>query len=116
MYPNYGNFPLPWQSYQPRPTLPPQQITTVSGADSIGNLQMAPNSSILVMDQSAPVVYLCQSDGVGKVTSTAYDITPHKDPAIAHQESIDARISALESAVKKLEGLKHEPDVPVSDG
>ena len=110
MFPNYGNFPMPWPSYQsPRPSLPQQQVVTVAGAESLAQIQLAPNSSMLVMDQGAPVVYLVQSDGVGKVTATAYDISPHKDKAQVQQESMDARLSALEQAVKRLEGT-HEPD------
>lgn len=110
MYPNYnpyGIMPMPFQP--PRPALPQQQVVTVSGVESISAIQMGPNSSMLVMDQTAPVVYLCQSDGVGKVTATAYDITPHKDAAKIQQESMDARIAALEAAVKRLEG-NHESD------
>lgn len=101
----YGMMPMPYQA--PRPALPQQQVVTVSGPDSLGQIQMGPNSSMLVMDQTAPVVYLCQSDGVGKVTATAYDISPHKDAAKIQQENMDARIAALEAAVKRLEG-KHE--------
>ena len=106
MYPNYNPYGFP-MAYQPtRPALP-QQVITVAGADSLAQIQLAPNSSIIVMDQTAPVVYLCQSDGVGKVTSTAYDITPHKDKATVQQETMDARLSALEAAVKRLED-RHE--------
>ena len=110
MYPNinpYGMMQMPYQP--PRPALPQQQIVTVAGAESLTQIQMAPNSSMLVMDQGAPIVYLCQSDGVCKVTATAYDIAPHKDKAQAERESMDARLSALEAAVKRLEGT-HEPD------
>jgi hypothetical protein len=96
--------------YQPqRPTMPQQQVVTVAGADSLSQIQLAPNSSMLVMDQGAPIVYLVQSDGVGKVTATSYDIAPHKDAAAVQRESMDARLSALEAAVKRLEG-QHEPD------
>ena len=114
MYPNYGNFPLQWPQYPaPRPQLPQQQIVQVSGQDSLSQIQMAPNSSLLAMDQGAPIVYLVQTDGVGKVSWTAYDIAPHKDKAQIHQESMDARLSALEQAVKRLEG-KHESHVDES--
>ena len=109
----YGMAQMPYQAPRPALSLPQQQVVTVAGVDSISAIQMGPNSSMLVMDQNAPVVYLCQSDGVGKVTATAYDITPHKDAAKIHQETMDARIAALEAAVARLEG-KHEPDVSES--
>lgn len=110
MYPYFGQTqPMPWQNYPAPRQLPQQQIVQVSGADSLNSLQMAPNSSLLAMHQTAPIVYLCQSDGVGKITFTAYDIAPHKDEAVVLRESIDARIAALEAAVTRLE-RKHEPD------
>lgn len=107
---NYGNFPMPWPSYQPpRPSLPQQQVIQVSGTESLAQIQMAPNSSMLVMHQTKPIVYLGATDGAGKATWSAYDYTPHKDEAKAQQESMDARLSALEAAVARLEG-HHEPD------
>lgn len=110
MYPNYNPYGFPLAYQPPRPSLAQQQVVTVAGAESLAQIQLAPNSSILVMDQSAPIVYLCQSDGVGKVTSTAYDIAPHKDKAQAERESMDARLAAVEAAVKRLEGVKNESD------
>lgn len=110
MYQNYNPYGFPMLFQQPRPSLPQQQVITVAGAESLAQIQLAPNSSILVMDQAAPIVYLCQSDGVGKVTSAAYDISPHKDAAAVQRETMDARLSALEQAVKRLEGSRHESD------
>ena len=105
MYPYFNQpQPMPWTAYQqPRQMVPQQQIVQVSGADSLNSLQMAPNSSLLAMHQTAPIVYLCQSDGVGKITFTAYDIAPHKDEAVVLRESIDARITALEETVARME-------------
>ena len=85
--------------------LPAQQVIKVNGKQSIDTMQMAPNSSVLVMDTSAPVVWMCISDGVGRVTATPYDITPHKDtPA---PDSVEARLAAVEAAIKRME-VKHE--------
>ena len=114
MYPGYNPFGMMPNPYQPpRPALPQQQVVTVAGPDSLAQIQMAPNSSLLAMDQGAPIVYLVQTDGVGKASWTAYDIAPHKDAAAVQRESMDARLSALEEAVKRLEG-KHESHVDES--
>ena len=106
----YGMMQMPNPYQPPRPALPQQQIITVAGPDSLAQIQMAPNSSILVMDQTAPIVYLVQSDGVGKVSWTAYDIAQHKDKAQVQQESMDARLAAVEAAIKRLEGRANESD------
>ncbi len=115
MYQNYGNFPMPWPQYQPtRPMLPQQQIVQVAGPDSLAQIQMAPNSSMLVMHQTEAIVYMGVTDGAGKASWTAYDYTPHKDPAQVQQESMAERLAAVEAAVKRLEGVKHEPDDAVA--
>lgn len=92
--------------------LPPQQVIQVAGRQSIDTLQMSSNSSVLIMDTSAPIVWLCVSDGLGKVTATAYDITPHQDTPpfdiAGFAESVEGRLSALESKVIKTTEVKHD--------
>lgn len=63
---------------QSTPSLPAQQILKVNGEESVKQVRMAPNSSALAMDTTAPIVWLLVSDGVGSVTSTPYDISEHK--------------------------------------
>ena len=102
----------PYQFYNPymnqpqvqAPVLPQQQIIQVNGKASIDTLQLAPNSSLLAMDTSAPIVWMCVSDGIGKVTSTPYDIVVHKEAPPVDMQNIESRISAIESTISKLEG------------
>ena len=103
----------PQQPTQQANVLPAQQVIQVAGRQSIDTLQMSPNSSVLIMDTSAPIVWLCVSDGLGKVTATAYDITIHQDSPpfdiAGFAESVEGRLKELESKVLK-EADKHEPD------
>lgn len=118
MYPYFGAVQPtqnPWNPYQTQRQIAPQQIVQVSGPESLSNIQMAPNSSMLAMHQHEAIVYLCQSDGVGKISFTAYDITPHKDESVVLRESIDARIAALEAAVTRLEEKKNESYIASND-
>lgn len=121
----YGVYDYPQPSYydymrqmmgqapQPRHSsaLPAQQVIQVAGRQSIDTLQMAPNSSVLIMDTSAPIVWLCVSDGLGKVTATAYDITPHQDAPpfdiAAFADSVEGRLKILESKIAETE-VKHD--------
>lgn len=41
--------------------LPQQQVLQVNGKASVDTIRMAPNSSLLAMDTSAPIVWLCVS-------------------------------------------------------
>ena len=106
---NYQTYPYyqPYQMPNIR-TLPAQQIIQVNGKASVDTIQLAPNSSILVMDTSAPIVWMCVSDGIGKVTSTPYDITVHQDKPQIDTESIEQRLLNVEQTVTKLEGKLDE--------
>lgn len=102
----------PFQVQQQNNTLPQQQIIQVNGKASVDTIQLAPNSSILVMDTSAPLVWLCVSDGVGKVTAKAYDIIEHKDTPPIDVASVEQRLTAVENYISKLmEGINNEPNV-----
>lgn len=46
----------------------------VSGENGVNALRLAPNSSILVLDETAPLVWLVTADGAGYKTSTPYTI------------------------------------------
>ena len=100
------------QQPQQANTLPPQQVVQVNGKASVDTIQLAPNSSILVMDTSAPIVWLCTSDGVGKVTAKAYDIIEHKDTPPIDTVSLEQRLTAVENYISKLmEGANNESNV-----
>ena len=91
--------------------IPQQQVLQANGKDSVDKIKLAPNSSVFVMDTTAPIIWLCVSDGLGNVSSTPYDIKAHVDPETAARQGIEERLLALEENVKKiLEGMKHEPD------
>lgn len=81
--------------------LPQQQIPQANGKASIDMIRLAPNSSILIADTTAPIVWRCTSDSLGNVTSEPFDIVPHKDEAQIQQESLEQRISRLEAIISE---------------
>ena len=84
---------------QSTPSLPAQQILKVNGEESVRQVRMAPNSSALAMDTTAPIVWLLVSDGVGSVTSTPYDISEHK---MDQRQSLEERILILEEKINAI--------------
>lgn len=100
MYNPYQMFNNPYQ----HPTLPQQQIIQVNGKASVDTIQLAPNSSLLAMDTTAPIVWMCVSDGVGKVTSTPYDITVHQEKPPVDISGVEERLANVEKAISELEG------------
>lgn len=95
----YNNF---YPQYYPQvPVYNPHQIVKVNGRNGAETYQMPPNSSCLLLDESAPIVWLAQSDGAGYKTLTAYDIQPHKEVAPVDTKSLEERITKLEGIVNE---------------
>ena len=71
----YNQFPQYPQYQMPRRF----EVTHVHGEPGIDALQMAPNCEGLFLDDTAPLVWLVQTDGAGYKTIAPFDITPHKE-------------------------------------
>ena len=99
-YPNTYAQPQYYPNHQQNQNiLPQQQIIQVNGKSSVDTIQLAPNSSVLLMDTSAPIVWMCVSDGVGKVNSVPYDISEHKDAPPVDVMGLEERIKRLEDRI-----------------
>lgn len=93
---NYNPYTQPM--YQPT-----SSIVRVNGENGARAYAMAPNSSALLLDESAPLIFLCQTDGAGYKTITPYTITPYKQPDPVNYGELEKRIA-------KLEAKLNEPD------
>ena len=101
--PQYNPYAYPQIQY---PQTAPQkmEVTRVNGRGGAEAFVLAPNSSVVLLDESAPIIWLKTTDGAGYPTLTPYDIAPHKEPeAINTQniQSLEERISRLESIVNE---------------
>ena len=86
------------------PTVPaPQmQVVKVSGENGANAFQMGPNSSALLLDETAPIVWFVQTDGAGYKTCTPYDVNPHTpEPSI--EVKMDDRFASIDKRLKTLE-------------
>lgn len=94
---NYGNYGLTPQV----PTQPRSEIIRVHGEEGAKAYQLPPNSAILLLDDTNPILWFKSTDGAGYPQVTAYDITPHIDTKEIVQPNNDYQ--ALEERVSKLE-------------
>lgn len=85
-----------------------QEVVRVHGKASVDMIQLPPNSSMLAMDDTAPIVWLCVSDGVGRVVATPYDISPHQDPKPVDVASVEFRLGKIEESIKRMEERFYE--------
>lgn len=83
------------------------EIIRVNGENGAQAFQMAPNSSALLLDETAPIVWFVQTDGAGYKTAKPFSISPYQP-----QPPVD--INALEARIKRLEAMINEPN-PAND-
>ena len=104
MYPSYFNQPYQFQQ-PPRKT----EIIHVNGENGAMAFQMMPNSQALFLDDTAPLVWLAQTDGAGYKTLTPYTITPYQP-----EQPVD--INALNQRLTKVEEMLNESYESKVDG
>ena len=83
-----------------------KQVIQVNGENGARAYQMGPNSSDLLLDSTAPLVWLVQTDGAGYKTLTPYKIEPYVPEPPIDVKSLEERIASLEVTLK--EELHHE--------
>lgn len=84
----------PMQPYAPR-----QEIIRVNGENGARAFQMAPNSNAILLDETAPLVWVVQTDGAGYKTVTPYTITPYQAEPPVDVRALDERIRRLEETI-----------------
>jgi hypothetical protein len=94
-YPNFNNPYTPQFNMQGMP--PKTEVVRVNGRNGAETYQLPPNSSILLLDTTAPAIWLKTTDGAGYPSLQAYGITPMKDGSPI--KSIEDRLTRLEEIV-----------------
>lgn len=96
LYPQLNQALGQLQSFtQPQPFQ--QKAIEVSGRAGAEAYQLAPDSSALMLDNTAPILWVAKSDSAGYKTLTPFDITPHEE------KKQDDVIKSLEERITKLE-------------
>ena len=78
---------------------PKYEIIKVNGEAGARNFRMAPNSSALLADETAAIVWFVQTDGAGYLTATPYDITPHQVAPPIDLNNLAERVTQLEELI-----------------
>lgn len=79
------------------------EVVKVNGEGGAQAFQMSPNSSILLLDETAPIVWLKTTDGAGYPSLTPYAITPYEPKPPMSLDEISERISRLEGIIDAYE-------------
>lgn len=97
--PNYYPASFSRQAQGQSPPPPQMEVIVVHGQGGADAFQMGPNSSVLLLDDTAPVVWLKKTDGAGYATLIDYDITKREHPAEPDYNALMDRIAKLEEAL-----------------
>lgn len=95
--------------YNQMPNYQRQEIQQVNGFGGADAYKLSANSSVLLLDQEKPIVYMKTTDGAGYPSVAAYELTPIKPP-----QPVDA--TALEERLNRLEALIRESITKQDDG
>ena len=77
-----------------------QEIVKVNGRAGADAYQMAgPNCSVVLVDETAPRIYIKATDGAGYPTVTPYRIEPEQEQPAADAKDLEARIKKLEEVI-----------------
>lgn len=78
------------------------EVVKVHGRDGANAFQMGPNSSILLLDENDPIVWLAKTDGAGYKTVTPFRITPYEETPPVDISALSAKIEQLEADILAL--------------
>jgi hypothetical protein len=78
---------------------PHYEVIQVNGEAGAKNIRMSPNSSCLLLDNSAPIIWLATTDGAGYLTVTPYDYMPHQVQQPVDINLLAQRVSQLEETI-----------------
>lgn len=98
MYPQQPYFPQQNFTQYPQP-IKKTEIIHVNGENGARAFQMLPNSQALLLDDTAPLVWLAQTDGAGYKTVTPYSIAPYQPEPELNIKDIDLRLKKIEEMI-----------------
>lgn len=106
-----NNFQNPY-NYNPYSfnRFPTYEVIKVNGKPGVDAFQMGPNSSILLLDETANLVWLAQTDGAGYKTATPFTITPFVEKPPVDVNALTEKIDGIEAELKELREMYAKSD------
>ena len=97
MYGNYGVYP----SYN----MPQRyEVNKVNGKQGVDAFALAPNSEVILLDTSAPLIWYVQTDSNGARTATPYTITQYVPEPPLDAGYVNNALRSIMDRLDKLDG------------
>jgi hypothetical protein len=90
--------------------LPHYEIIRVNGKPGVDAFQMGPNSSVILVDETAPIVWFVRTDGAGYKEAKPFDISLHTEKPPVDVNDLFDRITRLEGSVAGLMEANNNAD------
>ena len=94
--------------YNYYPNYQRHDIIRVNGKGGAEAYQLMPNSSVLLLDETQPLVWLKTTDGAGYPTLTPYTITPYEPEKPVDVKSLEERLARVERLLDESDYSKHD--------
>lgn len=106
---------MPYQNYQGYQPFAPQRqdVIKVNGRAGAEMYQLAPNSSVLMLDETNNLAWFKMTDGAGYATLKPFSLVPYEEPKPIDAKALEERIARLEEALNdksdniNVESAKH---------
>ena len=82
---------------------PRREVDRVNGKNGADMFRLAPNSSVLLLDENNPIVWFVKTDGAGYKTVIPYDIQPHVEERAPDMKDLDERLKSFDERLKVIE-------------
>lgn len=96
-----------------------QEVVRVNGENGARAYNLAPNSSVLMLDTTAPRVWFKFTDGAGYATMQGFDTTPMEtaeEKNLTKLDEIEKRLSAIEGELKNVKSDVVNAEQQQNDG
>ena len=96
-----------------------QEVIRVNGENGARAYNLPPNSSVLLMDNTMPVVWLKVTDGAGYPSITGYEISPlmsAEQKSISKLDDIEKRLLKIEEEIKNVKSDDRNAEQQQSTG
>lgn len=103
---NGFNNPYAMGTYNATNGLQRYHIDRVNGADDVNKFQMLPNSETILLDTTAPLVWLVQTDNFGNKNVAPFTITPYTPPKPVDVNDLLAEIQSLREEIANVKSGK----------
>ena len=104
---NWNNWSYPMYPNNPMP--PRQEVIRVHGREGAVAFAMGPNSSVMLMDETQPVVWLKTTDSASYPTLNGYSLIPLEEtPEIKEKDVITELVERISDIERRLDAKQSD--------